>query len=631
MILDDNNLTGEEALNHLIHLILGVGGSLPTPPPPPFEPPSKWFTDPETGVIWRILLPDDDNGNALIITERVFGVGTARFSDVNMFRTFEGSDLQLMQNAWYADDNNVGATIRNHAMSYEFQNNNGNTVPRQNANFFNITHPISAGIEVDVVDNSFHIQGNVLRARTRALAGAGEVFTLSMSEVMEYFADNADRVARNAIGTLAYSEWLLRSPAGGTNVMIQRVNSSNGAILNRLPANTGGHRPALWVDADLLREVEYLPELPVIPPTGSNSIWRDPDTGFDWIIASHEGDYTMLVSRYIIQYDRIPGFSTNRYHDVNSFVQWPAQVNGTGGPGSRTAMRAWWHSATQVSTDLRNAAVNANIPRDTNTASHACNTGNCAANTRTANTFLSTPVSTASIIDNPVFFLSEAEIITRMGQNTNALRQTQRIAAGSNNFGSSGLNGSFWLRSAGRDAHFTAATVNNDGVWSAANADFTGPNIGFRPAIWVNRQSGIFESGVLPQTQVLQENMEVLQTNFSDKSAEFAKRLDEFGQITDALVKINSVMMRNLDESQRAELLPILTGVQALSEKKEVEVDEVVEGEKEVYYIDELPNMNLKELRDLANELNIPNYSAMRKATLIEAISEASEVTDDDG
>ena len=96
--------------------------------------------------------------------------------------------------------------------------------------------------------------------------------------------------------------------------------------------------------------------------------------------------------------------------------------------------------------------------------------------------WLSTPVQGSAAPDNPVFFLSEADIYQHMGQTTDADRQTNLIQA----------NGilveptHYWLRSVGGNTNAVALVINN-GTWGWGNANFSTADRAFRPTIWAHR------------------------------------------------------------------------------------------------------------------------------------------------
>ena len=144
-------------------------------------------------------------------------------------------------------------------------------------------------------------------------------------------------------------------------------------------------------------------------------------------------------------------------------------------------MRDWWHNPTQVSQSLRLQARDAYIPANTDYT--IWNWGTQATNAA----WLSTPVQGSNTVpDNPVFFLSEAEVYQRMGQTTAALRQTNSIAAN----GTVGDISTYWLRSAAQIANHIAVVgtfANPNGHWNWASAHATNTGAAFRPTIWVRR------------------------------------------------------------------------------------------------------------------------------------------------
>ena len=138
-------------------------------------------------------------------------------------------------------------------------------------------------------------------------------------------------------------------------------------------------------------------------------------------------------------------------------------------------MRDWWHNPTQVSQSLKLQARDAYIPANTiavwNPGAHALNED-----------WLSTPVQGSVVPDNPVFFLSEADVYQRLGQTTNDLRLTNSIDAD----GNVGDSTHYWLRSVGL-ATSGVAHINHNGPWGWHYASNTFTTIAFRPTIWVHR------------------------------------------------------------------------------------------------------------------------------------------------
>ena len=169
------------------------------------------FQDPETGAWWRVLVPNDGNGNALIITEHVHMTSHREhldhFSFLNVatdtrYHTNIGftyfQDTQARQNIinWfnYTGPNAVvGPTIRSMALDYEFANGSKYTNPVV----------VGVGIENDRVPGSHNgeaagsnaggvvgITVNLDRAITRPLpygTGTPEPFVLSVSEANRFF------------------------------------------------------------------------------------------------------------------------------------------------------------------------------------------------------------------------------------------------------------------------------------------------------------------------------------------------------------------------------------------------------------------------------------------------------------
>jgi len=227
---------------------------------------SLW-TDPETGVVWRVLLPDDGDGNALIITEHVHGwthneltfeADDRRFNTVNEFRAFEGSNLQTTMNRWFDHTDSVGVQIRNAALSYEFQDNDGNVVARTE---------IGAGIEFDwTPTNNERPEGtpaavawtgsDFRRAMTRPEGnpGSGQVFALSRTEANTLFPDGDSRNAtRVDNGNL--TSWWVRSPSGNLEDSSVPPSQNPGMTassvgvfhVQNMTNTSNGFRPALWV------------------------------------------------------------------------------------------------------------------------------------------------------------------------------------------------------------------------------------------------------------------------------------------------------------------------------------------------------------------------------------------------
>ena len=227
------------------------------------------FQDPETGTLWRVLVPVNDPrggvGNALIITEYTHNNGiTADTLDLNptsepIFVMFEDSRQRQIMLDWYEDDHFVGRSMRAISLDYQFGALDmiGASFPR--------TEP-GAGIEfewISMADGPWVSNVNILThagigrpqafARPTGQPGNGEPFSLSISEVLSYFPD--DLTARDAdyVGGLASTTWILRTPGdratgdaqGPYRSIAGGVIASTGLNL----VNPRSQRPALWVRA----------------------------------------------------------------------------------------------------------------------------------------------------------------------------------------------------------------------------------------------------------------------------------------------------------------------------------------------------------------------------------------------
>jgi len=101
-----------------------------------------------------VLLPNDGNGNALIITEYVHVLNTRYHSNLGftLFQSAEASDnlRNWWDNNWTSNGfttsphelNAIGSQLRSRALDYEFQNASSASIPRTSTD-------AGAGIEVD--------------------------------------------------------------------------------------------------------------------------------------------------------------------------------------------------------------------------------------------------------------------------------------------------------------------------------------------------------------------------------------------------------------------------------------------------------------------------------------------------
>lgn len=216
--------------------------------------PGGTFTDPETGTVWRVLEPDDGNGNALIITEYVHMTNTLYHSDSG-FTLFQSSEAQTNVRNWYNNSENVGPTLKGLALDYEYQDATGASIVRT-------SEAAGVGIEVDRANgtlnsstNAVSVSINVPRGHTRPLgqgSGTPEPFILSISEANEYFTNMADRQTQ-VVNTSTNAFWWLRSPGGSTSAASDLrhafvTNAGNISWSNAASASADrGFRPALWI------------------------------------------------------------------------------------------------------------------------------------------------------------------------------------------------------------------------------------------------------------------------------------------------------------------------------------------------------------------------------------------------
>jgi len=238
------------------------------------------FQDPDTGTWWRVLVPNDGQGRALIITEYVHLTGTAYHGNQG-FTLFQSSNARTNLVNWFnnnsSEENVIGERLRSIALDYEFQNATGGSILRTSTT-------AGAGIEVNRGNNTFNsienavlVDTNVLRGLTRPVANSNataEPFVLSTSEANHYFSDYiassntnfTDLRGRqaNGVGTNLTSDWWLRSPAWHS----QPTDSHRHATVwrrgdiggwNGMAVHGGftpiGHRPALWVQLGAVGEV----------------------------------------------------------------------------------------------------------------------------------------------------------------------------------------------------------------------------------------------------------------------------------------------------------------------------------------------------------------------------------------
>ena len=245
------------------------------------------FTVPGSDTEWRVLLPNDGNGNALIIAEYVqqYPLSAGRtfqynfhMQGSNIFSLFEESDAKVSVNTWFNNvhEDSVSEQIRSAALNYEFQDNEGVTMARdvQGAGIEmdwdlaltwdqNQTENSVGVSNADVLSN-WHCQGTswphagcqFRRALTRPIGnpGNGQAFLLSATEVNTYFIGATGETGRrtqgyeNTLTIWANRIWPLRSTGHSMTNQIRVVDT-----LGDFPGGgttywvNVGMRPAVWV------------------------------------------------------------------------------------------------------------------------------------------------------------------------------------------------------------------------------------------------------------------------------------------------------------------------------------------------------------------------------------------------
>ena len=253
--------------------------------------------------------------------------------------------------------------------------------------------------------------------------------------------------------------------------------------------------------------------LEVIAPPEELSVWTD-TTRFPWLIVKNQGRFSMLMARWTLNQTRIGDAvtmgTTNRFHSATGRVDFPSPTSGVGGPESRNRMRLWWHRLGQVSPELRASAVHAEIP--TRTAVNWVNQTNMGVDGYNSE-FLSFPIATEGIPDNPLFFPSEAEIVLWAKEATNLDRIRYLLPDGTTN---PTVVSPYFIRSRANGAN-THVFVDTAGNWSATNPNTNhGANAGFRPCVWIDRSTGLLLQGLTPRAVVMVENVSKMMEKFTD-------------------------------------------------------------------------------------------------------------------
>ncbi|MCL2588594.1 MAG: DUF6273 domain-containing protein, partial [Oscillospiraceae bacterium] len=223
----------EEAANPVLDL-----GFTPHPTDP------RVFID-TTGFQWRMLDYTTHSGYALIIAEHVH-LSPIRYHNAGGFRPFAQSELFGNVDAWFQNDQFVSEQLRQMAVPYGFQRNDG--TPGGNGVEFQATSWVN-----NVAGNNFREAHTVPNPASGGTFGA---FLLSSSEVNHYFTGNTTALvgrrtqAVDEDGNIgANMGWWLRSPSVNSTSPVRRVDS-NGLFVTSSPTSTSlrGVRPALWIN-----------------------------------------------------------------------------------------------------------------------------------------------------------------------------------------------------------------------------------------------------------------------------------------------------------------------------------------------------------------------------------------------
>ena len=207
--------------------------------------PGQRFED-ENGVEWRVLVPDDGNGNALIITQYVYNANI-NYNSSNQWTLFENSYLRNDSTngmaAWY--NNTVGNDIKELALNYAYpEGGNG----------------VEWDAPLNLAETEFNERVNaVIDEKAITLPGSpvtgGDVpiFALSASEANYYGEIGAlNKSAQETAGGYAFN-WWLRTPGRTANNNVGLRMRAVGDIQSNAAFGSSaiiGFRGALWVQTD---------------------------------------------------------------------------------------------------------------------------------------------------------------------------------------------------------------------------------------------------------------------------------------------------------------------------------------------------------------------------------------------
>ena len=209
----------------------------PTPTPTPAPTPTPGPTIPNVGgtfiyngVSWQVIAAQ---GNfRLLITTHVHAIGIP-YDTTNGFRPLSQSAMRTRLNTWA--EVSLGGSLRNRAR---------------------VPDGVDNDVRTEAGGQGWHTE-NGAAGRTTPGAATTEntaVFILSVSEVNQYFATAAARIAPNVTGVVEpqWLGWWLRSPGNSPTQSSNSQVNFNGNIggiraTGPIDSQIFGIRPALWV------------------------------------------------------------------------------------------------------------------------------------------------------------------------------------------------------------------------------------------------------------------------------------------------------------------------------------------------------------------------------------------------
>ena len=310
----------------------------------------------------------------------------------------------------------------------------------------------------------------------------------------------------------------------------------------------------LWLEAGGTIGDGYVPTT----PPEHMSVWTD-STGFQWLVGWVMGRYMMLVARFTIQDDRIPGAG-----GFNNFVAWTndGTTVGTSTNALRTRLGNWWGLETEVSQMLRDSAVHASIPhRDFLSSAYTDSAVGA-----TSLSFLSSPIQTTSVAINPLFILSEAEVFINLGRINNAMRVVPSVSA-TGVISSGGTT--YQLRSRGNvNNPNLVPAVGADGGWSFSSPFTTALTGGAAclPAVWVDWTK--LPQNYTPAIQVLREDNAMQIQSLSNE-------LEAQKVVTDKLTIFTNFISQNVLTEEERIAFPEFMAQELAKQESEVVEDDI--------------------------------------------------------